>query len=53
MLGDNKLGWFGQTGITDIMKVANAPSGSSMKFQDMYICEPSAKYYGFKSWDGT
>lgn len=23
-----------------------------MQFQDMYICDPSALYYGFKSWDG-
>lgn len=34
------------------MQVANAPYGSSMKFEEMYICDPSAKHYGYKSWDG-
>lgn len=52
VLEDNKLGWFGQTGVTDIMQVANAPNQSSMKFEDMFVCDPSAKHHGYKSWDG-
>ena len=36
----------------DLMKVANAPLGTSMKFEEMYICDPAAKHYGFQSWDG-
>ncbi|KAM0512355.1 hypothetical protein ACHAPE_008921 [Trichoderma viride] len=50
-LGDHKQGWFGETGLTDVMQVANAPLKSSMKFEQMFVCEPSAKYYGYKSWD--
>ncbi|KAM0446995.1 hypothetical protein ACHAO4_008974 [Trichoderma viride] len=50
-LGDHKQGWFGETGLNDVMQVANAPLKSSMKFEDMFVCEPSAKYYGYKSWD--
>ncbi|KAL7896894.1 Phophatidylserine decarboxylase domain-containing protein [Trichoderma sp. SZMC 28014] len=50
-LGDHKLGWFGETGLTDVMQVANAPLKSTMKFEEMFVCEPSAKYYGYKSWD--
>jgi len=34
------------------MEVANAPYKTNHKFEDMYICDPSAKHYGFKSWDG-
>lgn len=34
------------------MEVANAPLKTSYKFQDMFICDPSKKYYGYKSWDG-
>jgi phosphatidylserine decarboxylase len=51
-LGDHKQGWFGETGLNDVMQVANAPLKSSMKFEQMFVCEPSAKYYGYKSWDG-
>lgn len=52
VLGDNNAGWFGKVGVSDLMAVANAPYKSSHKFEDMYICDPAAKYYGFKSWDG-
>ncbi|KAK1244280.1 hypothetical protein MKX08_002418 [Trichoderma sp. CBMAI-0020] len=51
VLGNHKLGWFGETGLSDVMQVANAPLKSSMKFEEMFVCEPSAKYYGYKSWD--
>ncbi|KAG8407773.1 hypothetical protein J3459_018366 [Metarhizium acridum] len=29
------------------------PYQSSMKFEDMFVCDPTAKHMGFKSWDGT
>ncbi|KJZ80000.1 hypothetical protein HIM_00714 [Hirsutella minnesotensis 3608] len=51
VLGDDKLGWFGPTGMGDLMQVANAPYQSSHKFEEMYVCDPSAPKYGFKSWD--
>ncbi|CAM1502786.1 Fc.00g075620.m01.CDS01 [Cosmosporella sp. VM-42] len=51
VLGDHNLGWFGEIGMGDLMKVANAPNQTSFKFEDMYICDPSAKHYGFNSWD--
>lgn len=35
-----------------MMQVANAPYNSHMKFEDMFVCDPSAKHMGFKSWDG-
>lgn len=35
------------------MEVANAPLKTSHRFEDMYICDPSAKHYGYTSWDGT
>lgn len=34
------------------MEVANAPGKTSFKFEDMFICDPSKKYYGYTSWDG-
>ncbi|KAH0595046.1 hypothetical protein MHUMG1_07345 [Metarhizium humberi] len=51
VLGDHGLGWFGQTGMSDLVQVANMPYQSSMKFEDMFVCDPSAKHMGFKSWD--
>jgi phosphatidylserine decarboxylase len=52
VLDTHVQGWFGPTGLKDLMEVANAPHKSSMKFEDMYVCDPSADKYGFKSWDG-
>lgn len=53
VLGDHKEGWFGETADKDIMQVANAPLQTNHKFADMFICDPSKKYHGYKSWDGA
>ncbi|MCJ1396329.1 hypothetical protein MMC18_009218 [Xylographa bjoerkii] len=50
VLGNDQQGWFGETGKTDLTATANIGE-TSYSFEDMYVCEPSAKYYGFKSWD--
>lgn len=52
VLGPHKTGWFGEVGTQDIMAVANAPNKTSFKFEDMFVCDPKAKHYGYKSWDG-
>lgn len=52
VLGNHPEGWFGEVGTKDMMQVANAPYNSRMKFEDMFVCDPSAKHMGFKSWDG-
>jgi phosphatidylserine decarboxylase len=46
------MGWFGKTALGDLMQVANAPNKSTHRFEDMYVCDPSAEHYGYKSWDG-
>lgn len=51
VLGDHRLGWFGEHGRKDLMQVANAPLKTDHKFEDMYICDPSKDKYGFTSWD--
>lgn len=53
MLGNDRAGWFGEVGYNDLMEVANAACKTSFKFEDMYKCDPSKKYYGYKSWDGN
>lgn len=53
VLGDHDAGWFGKTGYSDLMAVANAPYKTDHKFEDVFVCDPSKKHYGFKSWDGT
>lgn len=35
-----------------MVEVANAPLKTTMKFEDIFVCDPSAKHMGFKSWDG-
>lgn len=37
--------------MTDLMFVANAPLSTSHKFEDMFVCDPTATHYGYKSWD--
>ncbi|KAK4131035.1 hypothetical protein BT67DRAFT_167460 [Trichocladium antarcticum] len=51
VLGNDRAGWFGEVGYNDVMEVANAACKTSFKFEDMYKCDPSKKYYGYKSWD--
>ncbi|KAK4178570.1 Phophatidylserine decarboxylase-domain-containing protein [Triangularia setosa] len=51
VLGDHTSGWFGETGYKDLMEVANTPTKTSFKFEEMYHCDPSKKHYGFTSWD--
>ncbi|KAA6407928.1 MAG: phosphatidylserine decarboxylase [Lasallia pustulata] len=51
VLGADPGGWFGETGSKDLTSVANV-GGTSFKFEEMYVCDPSAKHHGFNSWDG-
>jgi phosphatidylserine decarboxylase len=39
-------------GLNDLVEVANKPNKTNFKFEEVFECDPSAKYYGFKSWDG-
>ncbi|KAI0007111.1 Phophatidylserine decarboxylase-domain-containing protein [Xylariaceae sp. FL0662B] len=51
VLGSHRQGWFSEHGSKDLMEVANAPLKSSHRFEDMYVCDPSAQHYGYTSWD--
>ncbi|KAJ7203512.1 phosphatidylserine decarboxylase-domain-containing protein [Mycena pura] len=51
VLGDDKEGWFGEAANKDIMQVANTPLQTQHKFEDMFVCDPTKKHYGYKSWD--
>lgn len=52
VLSNSKQGWFGETGIADMMQVANAPCQTSHKFETMFKCpDPSRPNRGFRSWD--
>ncbi|KAF2100194.1 hypothetical protein NA57DRAFT_64863 [Rhizodiscina lignyota] len=51
VLGDHTAGWFGPTGKKDLLAVANDASGTSLGFEEIFVCDPSAKHYGYKSWD--
>ena len=50
VLGNDTSGWFGETGVKDLTATANI-GGTSHKFEDMFICDPSANHHGYKSWD--
>ncbi len=52
-MSQHDSGWFGKVGYNDIMAVANAPLKTNYRFEDMFICDPSAPHYGYKSWDGA
>ena len=51
VLGSHAQGWFSEHGAKDMMQVANTPYKTSHKFEDMFVCDPSKKHYGYKSWD--
>lgn len=51
VLGTDSRGWFGPTGKNDLTAAANAPLATSLDFEDLYQCDPHAKYHGFTSWD--
>ncbi|KAL8738519.1 MAG: hypothetical protein Q9181_000678 [Wetmoreana brouardii] len=50
VLDDHSTGWFGSTGKKDLEITGNVGQ-SSHSFQELYVCDPNAKHYGFKSWD--
>lgn len=43
--------WFGPSGRRDLTSVANAARGTSLSFEEIYVCDASAKHHGFLSWD--
>lgn len=50
VLDTSSTGWFGKTGIEHLTNVANlGENGPS--FDKLFVCDPSAKYHGFTSWD--
>lgn len=51
VLGDHHTGWFGPTGLSSLVDNANKPLSTNLKFEDLFICDPDARYFGFKSWD--
>ncbi|WRT70483.1 uncharacterized protein IL334_007481 [Kwoniella shivajii] len=51
VLSDDKTGWFGPTGLSSLEEVANKARGTNLKFEEIFICDPKAKHYGYKSWD--
>jgi len=51
VLNTHKQGWFGEVAQKDMMEVANAPYKTNHKFEDFFVCDPSQKHYGYKSWD--
>ncbi|PIG84355.1 phosphatidylserine decarboxylase family protein [Aspergillus arachidicola] len=50
VLDDSQYGWFGETGKSNLVTVANVGK-TNHSFEDMFVCDPSQKYHGYKSWD--
>jgi phosphatidylserine decarboxylase len=53
VLDDSSQGWFGETGrrdLTAIAKIGRA-AATNLQFHELFECDPSAPYHGFKSWD--
>ncbi|KAL8695353.1 MAG: hypothetical protein Q9218_000112 [Villophora microphyllina] len=50
VLDDHSTGWFGSTGKKDLEITGNVGE-TSHSFQDLYVCDPKAPHFGFKSWD--
>ncbi|EKG11070.1 Phosphatidylserine decarboxylase-related protein [Macrophomina phaseolina MS6] len=51
-LSDQSSGWFSPTGKKELTAVANnAAGGTERAFEELFECDPSKPYHGFKSWD--
>lgn len=50
VLSDDKEGWFGKTGLASLEEVGNR-GVTDKRFHEMFVCDPKAKYHGYKSWD--
>lgn len=50
VLDDSDTGWFGETGLKDLTAAANV-GGTKYPFEKMFVCDPGARFYGYKSWD--
>lgn len=50
VLETDKEGWFGETGVQSLQHVANIGK-TDHAFADMFHCDPTARYHGYKSWD--
>ncbi|KAI9925753.1 hypothetical protein MW887_005559 [Aspergillus wentii] len=58
VLNDSETGWFGNSGRECLALVGNVghdngtfdPAAHS-PFETLFVCDPSAKYHGFTSWD--
>lgn len=51
VLGTDKEGWFGPTGVSSLEQVANDAAGTSYKFDEMFHDDPNDKHHGYVSWD--
>ncbi|KAK5019025.1 hypothetical protein LTR16_000974 [Cryomyces antarcticus] len=50
VLGTDSQDWFGETGVKDLTATANIGE-TRYAFEDMFVCDSSAKHHGFSSWD--
>lgn len=50
VLGSDTIGWFSEHGKHDLAFTANIGQ-TSYTFEELFICDPSKEYYGYKSWD--
>ncbi|KAK5290588.1 hypothetical protein LTR99_011043 [Exophiala xenobiotica] len=50
VLGTDPKGWLCETGLRDLTAVADV-GDKSYTFEAMFVCDASAQYHGFKSWD--
>ncbi|RDW64544.1 phosphatidylserine decarboxylase family protein [Aspergillus mulundensis] len=51
VLDESEYGWFGKTGKENLEHVANIPLSTNHSFEELFVCDPAAKYHGYKSWD--
>lgn len=50
VLDESPNGWFGEIGKDNLIAVANLGQ-SNYSFDELFVCDPSAKHHGYKSWD--
>ncbi|KAF9523509.1 phosphatidylserine decarboxylase family protein [Crepidotus variabilis] len=51
VLNDQPDGWLSPNALSAMTKKANIDNVEGITFADIYICDPTRSFWGFKSWD--
>ena len=52
LVPDERGGWFSPSALAALTRPFSSDGAGTMKFEEIFDCDPHKLHYGFKSWDG-